>query len=378
MVCLSGQLVVCDLDGVEMKIYVFPADQTGCGFYRMIWPAEALAKQGHDVVVVRPNQRDQMLQAKLDASERVVSVRLPQDADVVVFQRVTHKYLVQAIPLIRAEGIAVVIDMDDDLTCIHPANPAFHMLHPRDPKLALHSWQNTTDACDAATLVTVSTPSLQKRYGVRTPSHVLYNAVPERYLEVQHEDSDVVGWAGSVHSHPTDLQVMGSAIAQLLQLKRTFKVVGPLQGVHTALGISQKFELETTDVIRDIRNWPLAVTTLGIGVAPLAESKFNMSKSWLKPLEYAAVGVPCVVSPMPEYSRLARKGIGVIAKRPDQWRRHLLALIREPLLRSELSERGRLAASKQTIEGNAWRWLEAWSEAIELQRYGTLELSSSS
>lgn len=358
-----------------MKVYVFPADQTGCGFYRLIWPAEALAKQGHDVVVVAPKQRDQMLQAKLDSSERVVSVRLPQDADVVVFQRVTHKYLVQSIPLIRAEGIAVVIDMDDDLTCIHPANPAFHMLHPTNPKLALHSWQNTMTACESATLVTVSTPALAVRYGRKTPSHVLYNAVPERYLKIEHRDSDVVGWAGSVHSHPTDLQVMGSSIAQLLQLRHTFKVVGPLQGVHTALGVSQKFEIETTDVVQDIRAWPLAVNTLGIGVAPLAESKFNMSKSWLKPLEYAAVGVPCVVSPMPEYSRLARKGVGVIAKRPDQWRRHLLALINEPLLRSELSERGRLAASKQTIEGNSWRWLEAWSTALELERNGALASS---
>lgn len=358
-----------------VKIYVFPADQTGCGFYRLIWPSEALARQGHDVVVVHPRQRDQLLQARLDASERVVSVRLPQDADVVVFQRVTHKYLVQSIPLIRNEGIAVVIDMDDDLTCIHPANPAFHMLHPTNPRNALHSWQNTLTACDNATMVTVSTPALAKRYGARTPAHVLYNAVPERYLKIEHTDSDVAGWAGSVHSHPTDLQTMGSAIAQLLQRGHRFKIVGPLQGVHKALGVGDKIEIEATDVVKDIRAWPLAVNTLGIGVAPLTESKFNMSKSWLKPLEYAAVGVPCVVSPLPEYSRLARQGVGVVAKRPDQWRRHLLALIDDPLLRSELSERGRLAASKHTIESNAWRWLEAWSSALDLERTNRLTSS---
>ena len=351
---------------------------TGCGFYRLIWPAEALAKQGHDIVTVFPRQRDQMLQAKLDSSERVVSVRLPRDADVVVFQRVTHRYLLQSIPLIRAEGIAVVIDMDDDLTCIHPANPAFHMLHPANPKLSLHSWQNTLAACEAATLVTVSTPALLGRYARKVPGVVLHNAVPERYLKIEHSDSDVVGWAGSVHSHPTDLQVMGSSVAQLLQAGRRFKIAGPLQGVHTALGISTKLEIETTGVIQDIRAWPLAVNTLGIGVAPLAESKFNMSKSWLKPLEYAAVGVPCVVSPLPEYTRLVKQGIGVVAKRPDQWRRHLLALAGDPALRTELSERGRLVASKHTIETNAWRWLEAWSSALEIERSGALASSGAS
>lgn len=359
----------------EVKVYVFPADQTGCGFYRLIWPAQELIRQGHNVVIVAPRQRDQLLQARLDASERVVSVRLPEDADVVVFQRVTHKYLTQAIPLIRAEGIAVVIDMDDDLTCIHPANPAFHMLHPTNPTHALHSWQHTLTACDAATMVTVSTPALLSRYGRRRPGHVLYNAVPKRYLDVQHEDSNVVGWAGSVHSHPTDLQVMGPVIAQLLQTGGRFRVAGPLQGVHTALGVNAKFEIETTDVVQDINAWPLAVNTIGIGVAPLADSKFNSAKSWLKPLEYAAVGVPCVVSPRAEYTRLAKQGVGVTAKTPSEWRRKINSLRKDHLLRSELSERGRLAASKHTIEGNAWRWLEVWSSALDLERYGALTRS---
>lgn len=351
-----------------MKVYVFPADTGGCGFYRLIWPAQELARQGHDVVVVSPRDRDKALQAKLDASERVVSVRLPLDADVVVFQRLTHKYMVQAIPLIRAESIAVVIDMDDDLTCIHPSNPAFHMLHPANPNSAMHSWQNTQVACESATLVTCSTPALLKRYARKTPGHVLYNAVPKRYLEIEHTDSDVVGWAGSVHSHPTDLQVMGSAVAQLLQAGHKFKVVGPLKGVYTALGVSQKFEIEATDVIHDIHAWPLAVNTLGIGVAPLADSQFNRAKSWLKPLEYAAVGVPCVVSPRVEYERLAKLGVGVTAKNPQDWWRKIQTLVKNPLIRAEESERARLAASKQTIEGNAWRWLEAWLNALELER----------
>lgn len=361
-----------------MKVYVFPADYGGCGFYRLIWPAETLARKGADVVVVHPRQRDQLLQARVDPAGRVVSVRLPQDADVVVFQRVTHRYLTEAIPLIRNEGIAVVIDMDDDLTCIHPANPAFHMLHPTNPVNAQHSWQNTLTACDAATLVTVSTPALRVRYGRRTPAHVLFNAVPECFLKIEHADSDVVGWAGSVHSHPTDLQVMGPVVAQLLQTGHRFLVAGPEQGVHTALAISPTLAIESTGVIKDIRAWPLAVNAIGIGVAPLAESKFNAAKSWLKPLEYAAVGVPCIVSPRAEYSRLAKQGVGELAKNPGEWRRKLQYLIKNDLARRELAERGRLAAEKHTIEGNAWRWLEAWQSALDLQRNGRLTLSRAS
>jgi glycosyltransferase involved in cell wall biosynthesis len=359
--------------GSLVKVYVFPADQQGCGYYRLIWPAQELARQGHDVVVVDPKDRDRSLAAQMDGGH-VVSVRIPDDADVIVFQRVTHRFLAEAIPLIRSSGRAVVVDMDDDLTCIHPANPAFHKIHPTGPN-ALHSWQNTLTACDAATLVTTSTDALVDRYARRASGFVLRNAVPARYLRVEHEDSDVVGWAGSVHSHPTDLQVMGSAVAQLLQVGHAFKLVGPTSGVHTALGISQRFELESTGIIKDLMEWPSGVSTLGIGVAPLAESKFNAAKSWLKPLEYAAVGVPCVVSPRVEYTRLARLGVGWVARDPREWRKKLQILIKSRAMRLELSDRGRKVAEEHTIEGNAWRWLEAWTRAFELERSGALTRS---
>jgi hypothetical protein len=350
-----------------MKVYVFPADQTGCGYYRLIWPAEQLKKEGHSVHVVPPTARDQMLQARL-TGDQVTSVQLPADADVVVFQRVTHRVLVQAIPVIRASGVAVVIDMDDDLTCIHPANPAFHMLHPHDGPLALHSWQNTLGACDAATLVTVSTPALAQRYARRTPGRVLYNMVPARYLEVPHNDSEIVGWAGSVHSHPTDLQVMGPAVAKLLQGGNKFRIVGPLQGVHSALGIGYEKEIESTGVIKEIEAWPLGVASLGIGVAPLADSKFNASKSWLKVAEYAAVGVPFIASPRAEYDRFHRLGAGLLAKNSNEWSSRLRDMINSETMRKDLSEAGRAVMREKTIEGNAWRWMEAWQEAYDLQQ----------
>lgn len=350
-----------------MKVYVFPADQTGCGYYRLIWPSRQLARDGHNVVIVDPKDRDAALAARLDG-DRVVSVRVPKDADVIVFQRVTHRYLVQAIPVIRAEGVAVVIDMDDDLTCIHPANPAFHMLHPNGGTNTDHSWQNTLKACEAASRVTVSTPALLKRYARHGRGHVLYNCVPERYLEVPHADSTTVGWAGSVHSHPTDLQAMGPAPAQLLQTGHKFSIVGGIDGVHRALGVPMSREIESTGVIGDIGAWPLAVTTLGIGVAPLADTKFNSAKSWLKMIEYAAVGVPVVASPRAEYARLSKLGVGWLAKTPGEWRSKLHLLINSASLRAELSESGRRVAANWTIEGKAHLWWEAWLEALEFER----------
>ena len=349
-----------------MKVYVFPADMNGCGYYRLIWPAEVLRAHGHDVSVIVPKNRDEMLQGRMQG-DQMVDVKIPNDADVIVFQRITHRHLVQAIPLIRKRGIAVVVDMDDDLTCIHPANPAFTALHPRSGNRD-HSWENTLRACANATMVTVSTPALLQRYARTTLGRVLYNMVPERMLAVERVDSDVVGWAGSVHSHPTDLQVMGPSIAQHLQAGNRFRIVGPIAGVHNALGVSKSVEIDTTDVVHDIYQWPQAVATLGIGVAPLVDSKFNTAKSWLKMAEMAAVGVPCVASPRDEYARLHKKGVGLLAKNPTEWRQRLNALVSDAALREELSGKGREVMKDLTIEGNAELWLETWRDALKFQR----------
>lgn len=349
-----------------MKVYVFPADQTGCGYYRLIWPAEELIKRGHDVVIVPPHQRDHMMKGTI-RNGRMVSVDVPMDADVVVLQRVTHRFLAQAIKLIRQRGIAVVVDMDDDLTCIHPANPAFNALHPVNGNVD-HSWQNTLAACDNATLVTVSTPALAQRYGTKTPAHVLFNMVPERYLDVPHENRTVTGWAGAVFSHPADLQELGPSVAGFLRDGGAFKIVGPIEGVHRALGLAQNAPVASTGVIADIQAWPLGVASLGVGLAPLADTRFNKAKSWLKMAEYAAVGVPCIGSPRDEYKRLNKLGVGLLAKNPTEWGKQMKRLRNSRELRADLSGQGRAVMEELTIEGNAELWAEAWTEALIMER----------
>lgn len=350
-----------------MRVYVFPADLSGCGSYRLIWPAQALRAQGHDVTVVIPDQRtgDVGLRGMQDQRGDLVSVNVPPDADVMVFQRITMRQLAQAVPLIRAQGVAVVVDMDDDLTCIHPANIAWSAMHPTRGKPG-HSWHNATQACVDATLVTVSTPALLKTYAPHGRGVVVENCVPERYLHVPHADSAAIGWGGSTHSHPDDLQTVGTSVARLAREGHQVGVVGDGIGVRAALGLDA--EPAASGVV-SLEQWPTALAGLGVGVAPLAESRFNAGKSWLKPLEYAACGVPWVASPRAEYRRLHHDyGIGVLADRPKDWYRHLKALAGDPSRRREMSEAGRAAAAHLTIEGNAWRWVDAWERAFRSQR----------
>jgi len=353
-----------------VKVYVYPADEQGCGLHRLIWPALTLAGRGHDITIVSPQARSNFLQGELDKrTNRLVNVTIPSDADVIVLQRITHRHLADAIPIMRERGVAVVIDMDDDLAAIDPRNPAFTAMHPRAGHHPDHSWHHTQRACDASTLVTVSTPSLLARYARHGRGHVLFNRIPERYLRMTHEDSTRVGWAGSVHSHPDDLQVTGFAVAQICRdTGQPFRMVGPPEGVRSALGLDH--EPDATGPLDPKVGWPEGVVTLGVGIAPLASTIFNMSKSWLKPLEYAALGVPCVVSPSDEYRRLNDLGVGLVARKPKQWYRHLGDLVASADMRAEVAGRGREAAANLTIEGGAELWLEAWERAYKLQQTG--------
>lgn len=343
-----------------MRIYAFPADEQGCGKYRIIWPGNALKDQGVDVVIVPPSGRDNMLSATMDG-DNMVDVNVPADADVIVFQRVTHKHIAQAIKLIRARGVAVVVEIDDDLTCIDPRNPAYQMLHPKGT-WPDHNWHNTVQACKDATLVVSSTPALAQRFG----GVVFENYVPSAYLDVEHQDSRLIGWGGSVHSHPGDLQVMGSSVNRLVQDGMDVGVIGDGKDVARNWGMPED-KLHISGVV-PIEDWPRALSGLGIGVAPLADTKFNAAKSWLKAAEMAAVGVPCVMSPRAEYSRLNRLGVGLLAKDDKDWYRKLKFLAENDQGRADLSARGRQVMAGMTIEGNAWKLAEIWQDALKMQR----------
>ncbi len=99
-----------------------------------------------------------------------------------------------------------------------------------------------------------------------------------------------------------------------------------------------------------------------------ADTKFNASKSWLKALELSAVGVPWVGSPRAEYTRLHAYGAGILASKPKDWYRALNQLRSSEVLRKELSDAGREAAAQLKIRDHAWRWVEAWEDAVRIQR----------
>lgn len=336
-----------------MRVVVYPADSYGCGHLRAIWPGEHCAAAGHDVQVVRQQDR----RVRLVMSGKTVTDVLV-DAEVVVLQRVTHTYMAQAVGVMRAKGITVIVDVDDDLSAIHPSNPAWQVHRPdRGP----HSWHNLALACRDASLVTTSTPALLDVYARHGRGRVLPNYLPDPYYGLPRTDTDTIGWPASFHSHPNDPEVLHGAIRWLVDDGATFVMRGDSTGAGAALGLKE----DPPGGGVPLEQWPATVASLGIGIAPLADTRFNAAKSWLKPLEMSACGVPWVASPRAEYKRLHAMGAGLLAERPRAWYRELNRLRRSPAMRQELSDAGRQVAEQLRLRDHSWRWMEAWTDAYK-------------
>jgi glycosyltransferase involved in cell wall biosynthesis len=355
-----------------MKVMVLPADVAGCGYYRLIWAAEHLQSEGHDVIIQYPADKDIGLKVFFagehegDPNAIITDVEIPDNADVIVMQRITHMWHAKVIPILRKKGVAVVIDMDDDLSCIHRKNQAWLNYHPLSN--TPYSWRHADESCRQATVCTVSTPSLLKVYARHGRGEVIDNFVPERYLHINPQPRDpAFGWPGTTMSHPADLDTCGRSVQQLRDDGYAFRVIGPPSKVKT--GLKLRDEPEYTGVVK-IFDWPARIAELQVALAPLEASQFNQSKSRLKLAEASSVGVPWVASARTEYRKFYNEsgGAGLIVDTPKDWYRAVKQLMDDEPLRKELGERGREYMRTQTIEANSWRWWQAWTRAYEIEQ----------
>lgn len=351
-----------------MKVYVIPADAHGCGHYRLIWPASALQKQGFDVTIIPPGPKSGFLantQEGPNGEEALVSLNIPADADVLVLQRPAHPLQPQMIELLRQNGRAVVVDMDDDMSSIHPSNVAFQMYRPGN--LGPFSHKHAAESCKRATLVTTSTAALAKTYGGHGRVQVIDNYVPAAVTRYDKMPTGGFGWAGTLLSHPNDPQVCGRAVQEVINAGYDFTVVGDGKGVKSALRLdNDPLATGTTTLVEWVRT---IGESMDVGIIPLAPTSFNAAKSRLKGIESMATGVAWVASPRAEYRKLVKdSGCGLLADTPKEWVSQLKRLLTDEVFLKEQVEAGRAYMQDQTYEAQCYRHAEAWTKAYEMER----------
>lgn len=350
----------------SFKVIALRADDSGCGKYRIKDPAHAVTLLHPEIEVVVDTGIE--VQATRNSKTKLTTVsHIDVETDVIVIQRPLNQWFTSMIAQARRQGIATVVELDDDFENLNRRNQAWENVQPSRHPESNYEWLK--QACELADWVTVSTPGLA-RYATHgrvsvIPNYICKDDVTTGPLGVP-DLRTVVGWSGVVATHPNDLQVVGSGVNQALRdTGASFKVVGDMDGVRDALRLAKAIPLTQTGWVTTDEYLELLARSIDIGLVPLEDTEFNRCKSNLKGLEYAACGIPFVASPMPEYTRLAARGIGEIATNQGEWRRAVAKLVTNVELRAGTGEAYRALVRQDWLtEDHADEWVLAWKNAL--------------
>ncbi len=282
-----------------MKIFGFH-DDSACGYYRITMPLDAVAYYGkHDI------------QTACGWSE------LARQYPIIIGQRISRD---GAIPVWRRlrPNHRLIYETDDDVFSIDVMNVYAKQEH--GPVML----DAVEQAMMTAHVVTVSTEYLGEKMRKHNSNvTVLPNVIDARLLGLQRPKRKklTVGWSGGF-SHYTDWEVVSPSIRKFLQKNKDvdFHVIG------TNFAKIFKVPVRETAWLGNIWDYYRAID-FDIGVAPLAPIEFNRSKSHIKALEYAALGIPTIATDIEPYQNFIVHGeTGFLVKREHEWGRYLRIL----------------------------------------------------
>ncbi|MEN9657060.1 MAG: hypothetical protein RL571_525 [Pseudomonadota bacterium] len=258
-----------------------PADQTGCGQYRILQPFAAM-------------QEEQKISGAI-AFELFPAFELAKLApDVMVFQRQISAQQIDFLRLSKACAPSFkVYELDDYLPNI-PIKSAHRSHMPKDVVKSLRKALTFVDR------FTVSTDELASAYqGMHSVMHVVNNYLPvplwgDLHSERNQGKKPRVGWAGGA-SHTGDLELIESVVKALAhEVEWVFFGMCPdklrpfVHEFHAGVPIG-------------LYPAKLASLNLDLALAPLEQNIFNQCKSNLRLLEYGVCGFPVICTDIAPY-----------------------------------------------------------------------------
>lgn len=263
----------------------------------------------------------------------------------------------------RRRGVRIVAELDDDM-------------FSREAEALVGSARvgAVRQLLGLADTVIVSTPALADR--VR--SHLTTSAdvvVTENLVDdgawggappqITYSPSSTVRWVyWGTPSHQDDLELLEAAFRALAR----GEVVHTLDVIGVTTEPSDWYNVIRVPpgkhLYRDFAAW-LRTTAVERGwhggLAPLVNSGFNSCKSDLKALEYAMLGLPCLVGDVEPYLHLALRGVPVVEGTPEAWR-DAIAVAGTAEWRGSQREFHTYVREERTLAND--RSLEVWLAAV--------------
>lgn len=319
---------------MSVDVFGWMADRAGCGTIRIQLPLEAIRSES--VTAGFSEQMPEGLAARTIVGQRVCNEGASQ----------TWQNLAR-----RPDRPRLVFELDDDLWQVDGSSPA-HDFFSRPDVLA--RLEDNIRAADAVTCTMEPLAEQLRRFNPNV--HVLPNYLPSWLLDLERPRRDgtvTIGWGGSA-THAMDIQEIGSQLRQVMRRH-------PQTELHL-IGVNYSQELGIRERVR-LTGWTKTVPDywraldFDIMIAPLRAHPFNASKSALRCLEAAMLGIPVVASDYGPYASFVQHGItGFLVKRDHEWGRYLTQLVNDEAMRDEMGAAARKQAADWTVEGHATDW----------------------
>ncbi|MEA2727984.1 MAG: hypothetical protein QOF70_2459 [Acetobacteraceae bacterium] len=330
---------------------------TPCGYIRLLQPLHHPAVAGG-----------------FDIRVATAETIFDQQAEIIVTQRFALPDVETADRLVahaRGIGATLVFDLDDDLLNIPRNHPEAQVLRPRAKVVRR--------MLDVADVLWLSTPALAERLSsIRADAEVVANGLDERIWTpstVPSQDQPVRILCMGTTTHERDFAMIEPALSRL-KAEYDNRVVIDIVGMTTRNDLPPGLNrigppANAWRSYPGFVNWLTSVTPpWHIGLAPLLDTPFNLCKSPIKAMDYAAMGLVVLASDTPVYRGSIADGPAgqLVANSPAAWYAALTWLLRNSDSRRTVAARSRDAfvaqaslASQADGRHNALtRILEGW------------------
>ncbi len=311
------------------KVAYFKHKPSGCAWYRIQHPMEALQKHGVET--------------------QMVGLNVDIEIDDIEYFQVYGIYpfsFDHALRTLKDMGKKIVYDLDDALDLVEPTNPFYHSV--------MRDAGSQREIFKYADHITVATPALADYARTKTTAPITvipncYDAQEWTYPRPK-RDGIRIGFAGST-THIEDLLLVLPAIANLQKkynevkflimgfsdqdyptwLKQTKYAATPegLKAIEQFETYMKDIEFEWVPFV-DFLQFPstLINLSLDIGLCPVTNSAFNRARSASKAMEYTLAGALAVASNIETY----KADYTSILVNDDEWEFALEDLINNPEL----------------------------------------------
>lgn len=239
--------------------------------------------------------------------------------------------------LLSWHGVPFVFDFDDAVWVRYKSPANSYLSYLRFPG-------KTAALCRLASHVMAGNAYLRDyaaRYNERVtvvPTTIDTDAY--RPLPAKQGRRPVIGWTGS-YSTVQYLRLVKPALERLRK-RRDFRVVVVGGEGFAAEGVEVEHRpWRSKTEVEDLSDF-------AIGIMPLPSGEWERGKCGLKALQYMALGIPAVASPVGVNAEIITNGgNGLLATSEQEWEEALLRLLCDPALRASLG-----AAGRATVEAS--------------------------